>query len=268
MDTSATKLLKVRKCRGVTRAPAWPLANFGGLATLILLLFLCGCNLLRPASPRTATAPSAATPAKTNNLVSARPTPGGQTKPKATPPSQPQAVRETKTPPVQPAKGAERLLATSLTAPQPLTPDSRSRPAADKGPLTVPSTVVSVVPGPAGTQLIIKGPPRPPRLPSSRATPLTWVALGAAIVLGVLRLYSKRRRSVPASAKGAQNDLVMPGDFKMKESAIQPAAPTGILGIQAPRRLSLAERLTSAGLIALSFLRFVQRKISMKRPMD
>jgi hypothetical protein len=99
---------------------------------------------------------------------------------------------------------------------------------------------------------------------------LGYLALAVGLLIGLLVLSAKRsHRTFPARRpKAASDDLMMPGDFKMKDSAIQAATPIGILGPERSRHSSLGERFASASVATANFLRFIQSKVSAKKPAE
>jgi len=104
---------------------------------------------------------------------------------------------------------------------------------ADSGPTSAPETTMTLVPGETGTAVIIKGPPRQAQTSLRGRTLLICVVVALGAVAALVFASGKRRGYHGHRTRGA-TELDMPGDFRMKDSAIGPESPP--LGIFLERK--------------------------------
>jgi len=272
MDTRVTEGQKRRKQPWLARAhvphqkPCWWCA--------MLCVLVCGCDLLKPAPARkTAEPPAATRVAPNSNQVAAPPPPRAATTATPTGPTpQPVAVRtaivepppapaSNPAPRAQPAKGAQNLLVPGASAKvqtsHTVTNSVANAPRAQ--------TTVTYMPREAAAAIFIKGPPHPPEPPRSRlAVPLCLgMGLGAGVV--ALVFSAKRRFRVPSVRKARKDGLFLPSEFKLKDSAIQPEAPFGMLATEKPVHRSKMELLVSVLASTTNAIRFLVSKLPMER---
>jgi hypothetical protein len=190
---------------------------------VFLLIVLTGCNSTPPitnpeitvlsgaSSTNTPTAPAIPAPAE----KPAKPTPAPSL------PQAPQPVQVAK--PIVISKGATQLAVHTPAVPQPqhsISPPVRS--AAAPAPANQEENNAVVTEAPV-TELIFKGPPRPPA-PRKLGIGLVMVVVGllvAALAAAAL-VYAKRRQELaPPPKKAGQEDLILPSELELRE-------PTGI----------------------------------------
>ncbi len=227
----------------------------------VLLVLLCGCELFKPparsddaairsffdsdkAKPASSGSalPSSSTATRAGTgMTAAQPaeTTRAPSRPQAQ--SQPQPAIELKRPPAQPAKGAEKLIAARPAAFSAPISDPASSTSAVKAAATTSSATTGSVSRPGAGQLIVKGPPRSPRRGWTGHNPLLWPALGLVALLAALAIYSRRSRLLPRrGTRVGEQELVLPGEFKMKDSVIpQSPAAMGMLVPDAHQRSSI-----------------------------
>jgi hypothetical protein len=272
MDTRVTEGQKRPKQARLARAyaphqdPCWWCA--------MLCVLVCGCDLLKPASARqTAEPPGATRVAPNSNQVAAPPPPLAATT--ATPTghtSQPLAVRTTivdppparalnPAPRAQPAKSNQNLLVPDAPA-KVQTSHTVTNSVANT---PTPQTTVTYIPREAAAAIVIKGPPRPPEPPWSRiAVPLSLgMGLGAGLV--ALVFSAKRRFRVPSVRKARKDELFLPSEFKLRDSAIQPEAPFGMLAPEKRAGRSKMDLLVSVLASTTKAIRFLVSKLPMER---
>ena len=168
-------------------------------------------------------------------------------------------------PAAQPSKGAEKLIGPIGTAKEQATPGPAAMPGAADTPVTTPQTTVTYVPHNAGIGIVIKGPPRQPEHGRSQTGVLLCVGLSFGAATVALVSHAKRRRGFPVGRKNSNGGLRMPSEFKMKDSAIQPEAPLGMLAPAKPTRRSVVELLGSALLLAIHVVRFLAIRLPIRR---
>jgi hypothetical protein len=150
----------------------------------------------------------------------------------------------------------------------PATQAPAAKEAAAKAPIRAPETSVTFVSGDAGTGIIIKGPPRQPRPSWSRTGVFLCIGLIVGAGTTALVLTSKRRRGFQGSGRADKDELRMPSEFKLKDSAIQPEARLGVLGSEERTRQSLSGLLGSACLFATNVVQFVGAKLPLEQVAD
>jgi hypothetical protein len=89
------------------------------------------------------------------------------------------------------------------------------------------------------------------------------MGLGAALV--ALVLGAKRRFAVPSVRKAHRHDLFLPSEFKLKDSAIEPSAPFGMLAPEKRVRRSKMELLVSLLASTASAIRSLASKLPVER---
>jgi hypothetical protein len=272
MDTRVTEGQKTPKQPRLARAcapqqdPCWWCA--------MLCVLVCGCNLLRPAPARqTAEPPAATRVAQSSNQVAAPPPPRAATT--ATPTGQtpqPLAVRTTivdpppapasnPAPTAQPAKSNQKLLVPGAWA---KVQTSHTVTTSVANPRT-PRTTVTYMPRETAAAIVIKGPPRQPEPRWSRIAVPLCLGMGVGAVLIALVFRAKRRVRVPSVRKAHNDELFLPSEFKLRDSAIQPEAPLGMLAPEKPACSSKMELLVSVLASTTNAICFLASKIPLKR---
>jgi hypothetical protein len=240
----------------------------------MLCMMVCGCNLLKPAPARQTPQPPAATIEVQNGdqAPAPAPPPAASTATPTGPTPQSLAVRIAivdpppaaalnPVPRAQPAKSNQSLRVPTA----PTTAQTSHAVTNSVGNPPPPQTTVTYIPRAAAAAMVIKGPPRAPEPPWSRvAVPL---CLGMGVGAGVVALaFSAKRRSRAPSVRDARKDeLFLPSEFKLRDSAIQPEAPFGMLAPIKPERRSKMELLVSAFASATNAIRFIVSKFPMER---
>lgn len=269
MDTRVTEGQKRPKQPRLARAcathqdPCWWCS--------MLCVLVCGCDLLKHAPARqTAEAPAATRVAQSSNQVAAPPTPRPATI--ATPTGhtpQPLADRTTivdpppapasnPAPTARPAKSNQKLPGASAKV-----QTSHTVTNSVANPRT-PQTTVTYMTREAATAIVIKGPPRQPEPRWSRTSPLC-LGMGVGAVLIALVFRDKRGFRVPSGRKAHKDELFLPSEFKLKDSAIRPEAPLGILAPEKPACSSKMELLVSVLASTINAIRFFVSKFPLER---
>jgi hypothetical protein len=272
MDTRVTDGQKRRKQSWLARAYEPHRRRCWWCAMLCVLV--CGCDLLKPAPARQTAEPPAVTRAapNSNQVAAPSPPPAATTATPTSPTPQPLAVRTAivdpppapalnPAPRAQPAKNNQNLLVPDVQA-KVQTSHTVTNSVA-KTP--TPQTTVTYIPREAAAAIVIKGPPRPPEPPWSRiAVPLCLgMGLGAGLV--ALVFSAKRRFRVPSVRKARKDELFLPSEFKLRDSAIQPEAPFGMLAPEKPVRRSKIKLLVSVLASTPNAIRFLVSKLPMER---
>ena len=263
----SVKLLDTRADEGQQRPGQSRVVNQRRLQVFclwaLLCHVLCGCNLLKPGNARQTGEPSSAKVAQTSTQVeTAAPAPtsapipppahiaaspvGNAIADSPPPPvSEPTPARviprnNHRTPP-KPAASNQTLTVTGTatkpqSGPPALTPVS-TPPKAE--------TTVTYMPREAAAAMVIKGPPRQPEPPRSRMSFSLVLGMAAGALFVVLLFRTKRVVRVSSFRKGRSEELYLPGEFKLKDSAIQSEAPLGMLAPERPVRRTNTELLVS-----------------------
>jgi len=239
---------------------------------VLVCIVVCGCNLLKPAANRqTAAPPTVTIVAPSSSQVAAPPPPPlATTDTTATSPGTPPQPLPVRTaiadplpapalnpaPKTRPAKSNQNLRVT--TAPAKVQSSHRVTNSVANTPTQ--QTTVTYIPREAAAAMVIKGPPRPPQPRSSRiAVPL---CLGIAVGAGAVALFFiAKRRSRLSIRKGRKDELSLPSEFKLRESAIQPEAPFGMLAPEKPQRRSIRELLVPLLASMTPAIRFLVSKV-------
>jgi hypothetical protein len=266
------KLIDTRATAGQKRLPKLA-RTYARWWFAMLCVFVCGCDSLKPAHTRRTADPHAAIEMTESSSQAGTPPPRAATGAALTDPTpQPPDVQaKIVDPPPAPA------LHLALTAHPPKTNHKLLLPGATAGVqashaptnsaanLHPPQTTVTYMPRAAAAAIVIKGPPRQPQPPSSRigVTLCLGISVGAGIVAIVF--YAKRRSSVPSVRKAQRQGLFLPSEFKLKDSAIQPEAPFGMLGRVNPESRSKVELFVSAVTATTNASRFLASKLRLDR---
>lgn len=271
MDTRVTERQKRRKQRCLSRA----YAQYCWCATLWVLA--CGCDLLKPTAARQTTPPpGAATAAQSNNPVAPPPPrlvrataspadPIPQPHPAPLSPTAPSPIVTPRPAPAlysapvdPPPKGAQLLLGSSAAAKA----QTRHAVTNSVAKAPTPQSTVTYVPRDRGAAILIKGPPRQPEPRWSRkAAPLCLVLSAGALLVALV--FRVKQRS-PSGRKAQTEELILPREFKLKDSAIQPEVPFGMLAPAKPARLSGREVLFSALACVPNGIRYLAAKLPME----
>jgi hypothetical protein len=272
MDTRVTDGQKQRKQSWLARAyvrhpkPCWWCA--------MLCVLVCGCDSLKPAPARqTAEPPAATRVAPNSNQVAAPPPPPAAITATPTGPTpQPLAVRTAivdpppapalnPAPKAQPAKSNHNLVVPDAPA-KVQTSHTVTNSVANT---TTAQTTVTYMPREAAAALVIKGPPRPPEPPRSRIAVTLCLGMGLGAGVVALVLSAKRRFRVSSVRKGRKEELFLPSEFKLRDSAIEPGAPFGLLAPEKPVCRSKMELLVSVLAGTTNAIRFLVSKLPMER---
>lgn len=240
----------------------------------MLCVLACGCDLVKPAHTRQTAEPLAATSeAQSSDQIEAPPLPRGATS--ATPAGHtphlmavptaivdpPPAPALNPVPTAQPAKSNQKVLFAGSQAKvqtNHTVTDSAAKP-------QPPQTTVTYMPREAAAAIVIKGPPRQPEPPSSRIAVALCLGMSVGAVLVVLLFYAKRRFSVPSFPKARREELFLPSEFKLRDSAIEPQAPLGMLAPEKPVCRSKMELLVSVLVGTTNAGRFLVSKLPLER---
>lgn len=271
MDTSVRKASVPGGRRGSKPGSVRPAVSCCGCS--ILLLLLCGCEIFEPPSPSEDAAIRSFF--QTDNPRAASPAPATSTSPRRTSPgtsvtaaqpaettrapsplrarSQPRPAGEPRTPPAQPAKGAEKLIASRPAAfPAPASAPA-PRTAAANTTATTPLATATTASRPVANELIVKGPPRLPHRDLTGNSRLLLPALGLVALVAALAIYSKRDRLLRKARKKAGADgLVMPGELKLKDSVIRGPTAMGLIAPEPRQRSSIVQGFLAVVVLAVS----------------
>jgi hypothetical protein len=272
MDTKVTEGQKGRKQSWFARAyvphqrPCWWCA--------MLCVLVCGCDLLKPGpARRTAEPPGATRVAPDSNPVVAPPPPPAATTATPTGPTPQPLVARTSivdpppapalnpAPRAQPAKSNQNLLVPDTPA-KVQTSHTVTNSVVNT---PTPHTTVTYMPREAAAAIVIKGPPRQPEPPSSRIAVPLCLGMGIGALLFALVFSAKRRFRAPSVRKARKEELFLPSEFKLKDSAIQPDAPFGMLAPEKAVCRSKMELLVSVLASTTNAIRFLVSKVPMER---
>jgi hypothetical protein len=268
----SVKLMDTRATAGQKRLPKLA-RTYARWWSAMLCVLVCGCDSLKPAhTRRTADPPAATEVTESSDQVGTRPpltaTTAALTDPTPQPPDvrakigdPPPAPALSPAPAAHPAKSNQKLLLPGASAGVQAS-HAATNSAANPHP---PQTTVTYMPREAAAAIIIKGPPRQPQPPSSRIgiTLCLGMSFGAGVVAIVF--YAKRRSSVPSVQKAPRQELFLPSEFRLKDSAIQPEAPFGMLARVNPESRSKVQLLFSALAATTNASRFLASKLPLDR---
>jgi hypothetical protein len=235
----------------------WPRAAVcNTLFIPVLALFLAGCSVLKPATTlKTTPLASVDTQSAPDPAPAAKP-PESAFKPEQPLPQKPSPSTETPTPPATTSRGAEKLVAPTMVAPEkrperappsvagsvapaatkPEKQAAAAKPvparASEKTPPTTPlpdpkppfaPDSASVTSAPV-QDLILKGPPRQPPRTRTVAKTLKWLGLGLGVAILALvgRFFLVHRTEAPLPFAANEEALRMPRELGFKESVAEP----------------------------------------------
>ena len=240
----------------------------------MLCVLVCGCNLLKPAPARETAEPPAVTKvAPNNNQVAAPPPPPVTITAAPTGPTPPPLTARTAIvdpPPASALNSAPRVQPAKRNQ-NPLVPDA---PAKVQTGRTVTNSVVNAsttqikvtyMPREAAAAIVIKGPPRRPEPPRSRIAVPLCLGVGLGAGLAALVFSGKRRFRLRSVGNARKEELFLPSEFKLRDSAIQPDAPFGMLAPEKPVCGSKMELLVSMLASTTSAIRFLVSKLPLER---
>ena len=271
MDTTATEGQKRRKrswlawAYGPQQKPCWCCA--------MLCALVCGCGVLKPAPDRQNSEPPAATRSVPNNDQAEAPpssSPAATTAASPAPALRPQVVRTAivdplPAPALHPAPKAQPAKSNLFVPDAPARVQTNHNVTNSIANTTRAQTTVTYIPREAAAAMVIKGPPRPPKPTWSRiAVPLCFgIGVGAGLV--ALVFSAKQRFSLPSVRRARREELFLPSEFKLKDSAIQPGAPFGMLAPEKAECRSKTELLVTALASTTNAIRFLAGKLPTER---